>query len=200
MPAPGSGILSFGLVAIPVKIHTAINDQSVSFNLLHKKCGSRLRKVPKGDSQRVTQQELNLGEGLIDRMFTDKFEPEQYRDEYRLRVLAVIDEKVKTGKEITTSPQPTRKPGPVIDLMEALKQACGKFPRKKLLALVRRGRKREGGSWRRSLTKVISSKEPHCWSIPLARTGTLAAASWCPVAMAPSWNLRASGSKVSPSV
>jgi DNA end-binding protein Ku len=43
MPAPGSGVLSFGLVAIPVKIHTAISDRSVSFNLLHKKCGSRLR-------------------------------------------------------------------------------------------------------------------------------------------------------------
>jgi DNA end-binding protein Ku len=43
MPAPGSGILSFGLVVIPVKIHTAIIDRSVSFNLLHKKCGSRLR-------------------------------------------------------------------------------------------------------------------------------------------------------------
>ena len=43
MPAPGSGILSFGLVAIPVKIHTAIHDQSVSFNLLHSECGSRLR-------------------------------------------------------------------------------------------------------------------------------------------------------------
>jgi non-homologous end joining protein Ku len=37
MPAPGSGILSFGLVAIPVKIHTATDDQSVSFNWLHKK-------------------------------------------------------------------------------------------------------------------------------------------------------------------
>jgi DNA end-binding protein Ku len=43
MPVPGSGVLSFGLVAIPVKIHTAIDDQTVSFNLLHNKCGSRLR-------------------------------------------------------------------------------------------------------------------------------------------------------------
>jgi DNA end-binding protein Ku len=43
MPSPGSGILSFGLVAIPVKIHTAIQDESVSFNWLHNKCGSRLR-------------------------------------------------------------------------------------------------------------------------------------------------------------
>jgi DNA end-binding protein Ku len=37
------GVLSFGLVAIPVEIHTAIQDTHVSFNLLHAKCGSRLK-------------------------------------------------------------------------------------------------------------------------------------------------------------
>src|SRR4030095_5943671 len=37
------GGLSFGLVAIPVEIHTAIQDTHVSFNLLHAKCGSRLK-------------------------------------------------------------------------------------------------------------------------------------------------------------
>ena len=98
-------------------------------------------QIFKGDSQWVTQEELNLGEGLIDRMSTDKFEPEQYRDEYRLRILAVIDEKVKTGKEITTSPQPARKPGPVIDLMEALKQSMRKVPEKKV-AGTRKARKK----------------------------------------------------------
>ena len=37
------GVLSFGLVAIPVEIHTATKSQNVSFNLLHAKCGSRIR-------------------------------------------------------------------------------------------------------------------------------------------------------------
>lgn len=37
------GVLSFGLVAIPVEIHTAIQDTGISFNLLHTKCGSRMR-------------------------------------------------------------------------------------------------------------------------------------------------------------
>jgi DNA end-binding protein Ku len=37
------GVLSFGLVAIPVEIHTATRTQNVSFNLLHAKCGSRAR-------------------------------------------------------------------------------------------------------------------------------------------------------------
>ena len=43
MPPPGTGILSFGLVAIPVRIHTATKSENVSFHLLHNKCGSRVR-------------------------------------------------------------------------------------------------------------------------------------------------------------
>ena len=43
MPPPGTGVLSFGLVAIPVRIHTATHSENVSFHLLHEKCGSRVR-------------------------------------------------------------------------------------------------------------------------------------------------------------
>jgi non-homologous end joining protein Ku len=57
-------------------------------------------------------------------------------------LLAVIDQKVKTGKEITSSPQPARKPGPVIDLMEALKQSMRKVPEKKAAASARKARKK----------------------------------------------------------
>ena len=34
MPPPGTGVLSFGLVAIPVRIHTATKNENVSFHLL----------------------------------------------------------------------------------------------------------------------------------------------------------------------
>jgi DNA end-binding protein Ku len=37
------GVLSFGLVSIPVDIHSAIEDQSIHMHWLHKKCGSRVR-------------------------------------------------------------------------------------------------------------------------------------------------------------
>src|SRR5690242_302249 len=37
------GVLSFGLVSIPVDIHSAIEDHSIRMHLLHKKCGSRVR-------------------------------------------------------------------------------------------------------------------------------------------------------------
>jgi DNA end-binding protein Ku len=82
--------------------------------------------VPKADSQRLKQHELNLGVGLVEQMSNDEFEPEKYRDEYRLRVKAMPDKKVE-GQEITAAPpEPTRKQGHIIDLMEALKQSLNK--------------------------------------------------------------------------
>jgi DNA end-binding protein Ku len=40
----GSGTISFGLVSIPFKLFTATSPKSVSFNMLHKDCGSRLKQ------------------------------------------------------------------------------------------------------------------------------------------------------------
>src|SRR5215207_6896595 len=230
MPPSGTGILSFGLVSIPVRIHTATHSENVSFHLLHEKCGSRVRnqyycpicnvvverddlirgfqhakdqyvqiteeeldsleaeannnidlkefiplasvdpvyfenthylgadkggekpyrlladamaqsgrvaiaelvsrgkeqlvlirpyrkglvlhtmyhadevrdfmQVPKGEKVNVSKQELELGVGLIDKLTSEEFRPENYEDEYRIRVLAMLDEKSK-GKEVT---------------------------------------------------------------------------------------------------
>jgi DNA end-binding protein Ku len=45
MPARAvlSGTISFGLVSIPVKFFTAASSEQVSFNMLHKKCGGRVK-------------------------------------------------------------------------------------------------------------------------------------------------------------
>jgi DNA end-binding protein Ku len=43
MPPLRTGLLSFGLVSIPVQLHTATKDQRIAFNLLHAKCGSRVQ-------------------------------------------------------------------------------------------------------------------------------------------------------------
>jgi non-homologous end joining protein Ku len=37
------GVLSFGLVSIPVELYSAIEDHNIPFHLLHKNCGSRVR-------------------------------------------------------------------------------------------------------------------------------------------------------------
>src|SRR5438876_8497196 len=40
----GSGTISFGLVSIPIRLYTAASSGNVSFNLLHAKCGSRIKQ------------------------------------------------------------------------------------------------------------------------------------------------------------
>jgi DNA end-binding protein Ku len=262
------GVLSFGLVAIPVELHVATHSQNVSFNLLHAKCGSRVRnrslcpvcnevverhqlvrgyeleknryiqiteaeldtleaetnsnielrefipiqkvdpvyfagayylapdqggekayrlladameksgrvalaemvaygkerlvlirprngglvlqvmyyaeeirdfdQVPKADDVRLSAEELKLGAGLIEKLSSENFEPQAYEDEYRNRVLALIEEKAK-GREITVAPNP-RPTGMVIDLMAALRES---------MKTVERGKKRAGQRKRR---------------------------------------------------
>lgn len=40
-----NGVISFGVVSIPVKLYTATEDKDISFNLLHKECGARLKQL-----------------------------------------------------------------------------------------------------------------------------------------------------------
>ena len=238
MPPPGTGVLSFGLVGIPVRIHTATHSENVSFHLLHNKCGSRVRnqhycpgcnivversdlvrgfqhaknkyvpiteeelesleveanrsidlkefvplasvdpvyfenthylgadkggekpyrlladamaksgrvaiaelvsrgkeqlvlirpyrkglvlhtmyyadevrdfkELPKGENVKVSEKEIGLGVGLIERLTSEEFKPENYKDEYRIRVLRMLDEKSK-GKEIVIGKAPAQR-------------------------------------------------------------------------------------------
>jgi hypothetical protein len=59
--------------------------------------------------------------GTIEKLSSEDFEPQAYRDEYRKRVLAMIDEKVK-GQQITIPP-PAPAVGHVIRLMADLKES-----------------------------------------------------------------------------
>jgi DNA end-binding protein Ku len=40
-----NGVISFGMVSIPVKLYTATEDKDISFHLLHKECGTRLKQL-----------------------------------------------------------------------------------------------------------------------------------------------------------
>jgi DNA end-binding protein Ku len=272
LPPPGTGILSFGLVAIPVRIHTATKSENVSFHLLHNKCGSRVRnqhycpacnivveradlvrgfqhakdqyvpvteeelesleaganrsidlkefiplssvdpvyfenthylgadkggekpyrlladamaksgrvaiaelvsrgkeqlvlirpyrkglvlhtmyygnevrdfkQVPKGENVKVSEKELELGVGLIEHLTSEEFEAENYKDEYRIRVLGMLDKKSK-GKEIVTTKPPAPKHGLVIDIMEALKRSIERVPAKKKPAVAAAAKKKK---------------------------------------------------------
>ena len=81
-------------------------------------------EVDKGEGAKVKPGELELAERLVGELSSEAFRPEQYADEYRTRVLEVVENKVE-GKEVTSlAPQAQRTQ--VIDLMEALKQSLGK--------------------------------------------------------------------------
>lgn len=41
----GSGVISLGLVSIPFKVYVAAASQNVEFNLLHKRCGGRMKQA-----------------------------------------------------------------------------------------------------------------------------------------------------------
>ena len=56
---------------------------------------------------------------------SDEFKPENYRDKYRERVQAMLDEKSK-GREITVAAPEAPRHGQIIDLMQALKQSIEK--------------------------------------------------------------------------
>jgi DNA end-binding protein Ku len=70
------------------------------------------------------ENELTLAKRLIDDLTQKKFDPEQYHDTYRERVIEAAHQKA-AGEEITTGPA-TPQRGQVIDLMAALKASLEK--------------------------------------------------------------------------
>jgi DNA end-binding protein Ku len=81
-------------------------------------------EIEKGKSVKLRDGELQLAERLIDELSHTEFKPEQYRDDYRNRVLELAESKVE-GKEITAQ-APEAQRAQVIDLMDALKQSLAK--------------------------------------------------------------------------
>jgi DNA end-binding protein Ku len=81
-------------------------------------------EIEKGKSVKLREGELALAERLIGELSHDEFKPEQYEDQYRGRVLELVNSKVE-GKEITAA-APEAQRAQVIDLMDALKQSLAK--------------------------------------------------------------------------
>jgi DNA end-binding protein Ku len=77
----------------------------------------------------VSQGELQLALQLIDQISTESYDPTQYVDEEKKRILAAIDEKI-AGKQVVAAAHDEAASGTaqVIDLMEALRASLGKKP------------------------------------------------------------------------
>jgi DNA end-binding protein Ku len=78
-------------------------------------------EVDKGSSAKLKENELDLAVKLLGELASDKFEPDKYADEYRQRVLDLVNSKVEGKEIVAAAPQPER--AHVIDLMEALKSS-----------------------------------------------------------------------------
>jgi DNA end-binding protein Ku len=79
------------------------------------------------DRPAVAEAELNMAKMLINSMDTP-FDPSKYRDEYQVKLRALIEAKI-SGREVVAAEAPA--PGKVVDLMEALRASVEKAQREK---------------------------------------------------------------------
>ena len=74
----------------------------------------------------VTPAELQLALQLIEQISQDAYDPSQYVDEERKRILAAIDEKIAGKQVVASAHDEAPSTAQVIDLMEALRASLGK--------------------------------------------------------------------------
>ncbi len=91
-----AGTVSFGLVSIPVKLYSAGNSAAgISFNLLHGKCGSRLKQqyiCPKDNNEIVPREDMVKGyEFSKDRYVTFKEEELKALEEQSTQTIEVVE-------------------------------------------------------------------------------------------------------------
>lgn len=78
--AISSATISFGLVSIPIKVFTAASSESVSFNMVHPKCGNRVRQklwCPHCEEE-VKRSETEKGYEIAKDQFV-RFEPQELK-------------------------------------------------------------------------------------------------------------------------
>ncbi len=83
----------------------------------------------------LSDRELAIAQQLVDSLAAD-FEPEKYRDDYRDRVLTLLDRKAK-GEEVVVSPA-AEEPAAVIDLVSALEASLAEAKQRKKEAKARK--------------------------------------------------------------
>ena len=73
--------------------------------------------------------EVQLATQLIEQISVDNYDPTQFKDEEKERILAAIDKKI-AGKKIVAAHRPDEEPGTgggqVIDIMDALRASLAK--------------------------------------------------------------------------
>ncbi len=81
-------------------------------------------EIDHGANAPVKESELSLAQRLLDDLTQKKFNPSEFKDNYRERVIEAAEQKM-AGHELT-EPAPEVRQGKVIDLMSALKESLKK--------------------------------------------------------------------------
>ncbi len=81
-------------------------------------------EIDHGANASVKESELGLAQRLLDDLTQKKFNPSEFKDNYRERVIEAAEQKL-AGHELT-EPAPEVRQGKVIDLMSALKESLKK--------------------------------------------------------------------------
>jgi DNA end-binding protein Ku len=86
-----------------------------------------MRELGMADAPEIAAGELKLAKALIEQSTAKRFDPSEFHDEFRARVDAAIEKKVKSGKEIshfeTEDSHASSGSGNVVDLMEVLQRS-----------------------------------------------------------------------------
>jgi len=104
-----------------------------------------IEDLPDGKELKATDRELKMAQQLIDSL-SSEFDPTSYHDEYREKVLELIEKKA-SGEEIAVQPE-APEPAKVPDLMAALEAslAAVKEPKKKSASSSSNGSSSKSGS------------------------------------------------------
>jgi DNA end-binding protein Ku len=92
-------------------------------------------EIDRGLDAKYRDAEMDLALKLIDGLTTDAFVADEFTDEYRQRVLDMINAKIEGQEIVTLTPEAPR--ARVIDLMEALKESLAKGPERPKKPLAR---------------------------------------------------------------
>jgi DNA end-binding protein Ku len=125
-----SGKVGIAKVVIRTRQHLAAvvpHDDAIVLDLM--RFQDELRDASELDlpagRQGLTEKELKMAERLVEAM-VDTWDPERYRDDYRVDLEALIDARVEAGElEAGAAKAPPRRPsrGKVVDLMSLLKRS-----------------------------------------------------------------------------
>jgi DNA end-binding protein Ku len=117
----------------------------------------RLDELDQVADTETTERELGMAQQLIDTLSND-FDPAKYHDEYRERVLALIERKA-SGEEISAPPQ-AEEPAPAPDLMAALEASLAAVKSGSSDAASHDGKKKPPSQKRAATSSSAKTKKP----------------------------------------